>query len=63
MKKPLREIINRRIIDDLWGAGYTILPRQSDPFNVPEGFAPKDMSYQWEDRQAIGNHDGANMMR
>lgn len=27
--KPVRDIISREIIDDLWGAGYTILPATS----------------------------------
>lgn len=47
--KPVREIISREIIDVLWGAGYTILPRarHPDPFNVPPGIVPQSRSYQW----------------
>ncbi len=47
--KPIREIVSREIIDDLWGAGYTILPRvrHSDPFFVPPEMVPQGRSYQW----------------
>lgn len=47
--KPVREIISREIIDDLWGAGYTILPRarHPDPFNVPPEIVPQSRLYQW----------------
>jgi hypothetical protein len=47
--KPVREIVSREIIDDLWGAGYTILPRarHPDPFFVPPEMVPQGRSYQW----------------
>lgn len=47
--KPVREVISREIIDDLWGAGYTILPRNRhpDPFHVPPEMVPQGRSYQW----------------
>lgn len=47
--KPVREVISRDIIDDLWGAGYTILPRRRhpDPFHVPPEMVPQGRSYQW----------------
>lgn len=47
--KPVRDIISREVIDDLWGAGYTILPRKRhpDPFNVPQETVPQGRSYQW----------------
>src|SRR6267142_5671283 len=47
--KLVREIISRDIIDDLWGAGYTILPRRrhADPFHVPVEMVPQGRSYQW----------------
>lgn len=47
--KPVREIVGREIIDDLWGAGYTILPRRRDvdPFFVPPGIIPQGRAYQW----------------
>lgn len=47
--KPVREVISREIIDDLWGAGYTILPRNrhADPFHVPPEMVPQGRSYQW----------------
>jgi hypothetical protein len=49
--KPVREIVSREIIDDLWGAGYTILPRarHPDPFYVPPEMVPQSRSYQWFD--------------
>jgi hypothetical protein len=59
--KPAREIISRELIDDLWGAGYTILPRarHPDPFFVPPEMVPQGRSYQWmhliQDRIYIGN--------
>lgn len=47
--KPVRDIILREVIDDLWGAGYTILPRNRhvDPFFVPPEIVPQGRSYQW----------------
>ncbi len=47
--KPIREVVSRDVIEDLWGAGYTILPRRrhSDPFHVPEDMIPQGRSYQW----------------
>lgn len=47
--KPVREIISREIIDDLWGAGYTILPRarHPDPFYVAPEMVPQGRAYQW----------------
>lgn len=47
--KPIRELISRETIDDLWGAGYTILPRRRhpDPFHVPDDMVPQGRSYQW----------------
>jgi hypothetical protein len=47
--KPVREVVSREIIDDLWGAGYTILPRKRhpDPFFVPPEIVPATRSYQW----------------
>jgi hypothetical protein len=49
--KPVREIVSREIIDDLWGAGYTILARarHPDPFFVPPEMVPQSRSYQWFD--------------
>jgi len=49
--KPVSEIVSREIIDDLWGAGYTILPRarHPDPFHVPAEMVPQSRSYQWFD--------------
>ena len=58
--KPIRELISREVIDDLWGAGYTILPRtrHPDPFFVPPEMVPQGRSYQWmhliHDRFHIG---------
>lgn len=47
--KRVRDIIDRQIIDDLWGAGYTILPRNRhvDPFFVPPEIIPQGRAYQW----------------
>lgn len=47
--KRIRDIVDREIIDDLWGAGYTILPRNRhvDPFFVPPEIIPQGRAYQW----------------
>lgn len=47
--KPVRDIISREVIDDLWGAGYTILPRNRhpDPFFVQPEIIPQGRAYQW----------------
>jgi hypothetical protein len=47
--KLVREVVSREIIDDLWGAGYTILPRRrhADPLYVPVEMVPQGRSYQW----------------
>ncbi len=47
--KPVREVVSRETIDDLWGAGYTILPRarHPDPFYMPAEMVPQGRSYQW----------------
>lgn len=61
--KPVRDIINREIIDDLWGAGYTILPRtrHPDPFFVHPEIIPQGRAYQWmhliHDKYHIGDKD------
>lgn len=41
--KPL----GRQVIDDLWGEGFTIVRRNSDPFAVDERTIPHGMAYQW----------------
>ncbi len=62
--KPVREVVSREIIDDLWGAGYTILPRKRhpDPFFVPPEMVPATRSYQWwhlvHDRGFFGGTSG-----
>jgi hypothetical protein len=47
--KLVREVVSRDIIEDLWGAGYTILPRRrhTDPFHVPDDMVPQGRAYQW----------------
>jgi hypothetical protein len=47
--KLVREVVSREVIDDLWGAGYTILPRRRDvdPFFMPATMVPQGRSYQW----------------
>jgi hypothetical protein len=58
--KPVREIVSREIIDDLWGAGYSILPRarHPDPFHVPAEMVPQGRSYQWFDLKHDKFHYG-----
>jgi len=47
--KPVREVVGRDVIEDLWGAGYTVLPRRRhpDPFFVEPGMVPQGRAYQW----------------
>jgi hypothetical protein len=65
--KPVREIISREIIDDLWGAGYTILPRarHPDPFHIPADLVPQGRAYQWmhlvHDRFYFENREGNSL--
>lgn len=47
---PVREIVLDDVIQDLWGAGYTIISRRMlhpDPFHVPELMIPQGRAYQW----------------
>lgn len=38
----------REIIQELWGYGYTILPRRGgDPFEFDQKIVPRGMAYQW----------------
>lgn len=45
----VRDILTTDLIEALWEAGYTILPRHrgSDPFEIEQRFIPRDRSYQW----------------
>lgn len=47
--QPVREVVHRDVIEDLWSAGYTILPRNRhpDPFFVPPDLVPMGRAYQW----------------
>lgn len=40
-------IISYNDLHDLWGAGFTIVRRNSDPFEIDPKLIPKGMSYQW----------------
>jgi hypothetical protein len=41
------EILTYDQIHDLWGAGFTIVRRNSDPFEIDAELIPLGMSYQW----------------
>lgn len=44
----------REIVQELWGAGYTITRRRGgDPFDVPKDIIPRGMSYQWIERATL----------
>jgi hypothetical protein len=43
------EILTYDQIQDLWGAGYTIVKRPADPFEVDPKIIPHGMAYQWND--------------
>lgn len=58
--RPVRDVVARETIEDLWGAGYTILPRRFyslDPFEIDPKLIPRSRAYQWfhlvEDRPRI----------
>jgi hypothetical protein len=41
------KILTYNQIQDLWGAGYTIVRRNRDPFDVDPKLIPAGMAYQW----------------
>lgn len=43
------EILTNEQIHDLWGAGFTVLPRLVDPFELPQHLIPRGMVYQWNE--------------
>lgn len=47
--KPVRDLVSTEVIESLWEAGYTILPRRrgTDPFEIDQKFIPRDRAYQW----------------
>lgn len=49
------EIIGRDAIDELWGEGFTVVPRIS-ALEFPENIIPRGMAYQWNNKGAqVGN--------
>lgn len=44
---PLPKYITGALLDDLWGDGFTLTRRNSDPLHVPSEIIPQGMSYQW----------------
>jgi len=46
------EILTTDQIHDLWGAGYTIVRRPADPFEIDKKLIPHGMSYQWNEAEA-----------
>lgn len=43
----LTELVSQTIIDELYKAGYSILPPRLDPFYFPESLIPGGWVYQW----------------
>lgn len=43
----VNDILTYDQLHDLWGAGYTIVKRNSDPFEIDPKLIPRGMSYQW----------------
>ena len=41
------EILTYDQIHDLWGAGFTIVRRNADPYEIDPKLIPRGMSYQW----------------
>lgn len=50
----------REIVQELWGAGYTITRRRGgDPFDVPKEIIPRGMGYQWVARATLTDPEGS----
>jgi hypothetical protein len=49
-------LIPERIIQDLWGLGFTIIPRPRDPYSAADSLAPLGMAYQWCEASAEKNY-------
>src|SRR5438132_5865414 len=52
----LSEILSAEQIDELCSAGYRIIPRGSDPFEIPAALIRPDWSYQWNMEAIEGWH-------
>jgi len=52
MMSLVTDILTYDQIHDLWGAGYTIVPRNTDPFEIDPKLIPHGMSYQWNPLKA-----------
>ena len=48
----------RQAIEDLWSEGYTLVRRQSDPFEIDARLIPRGRSYQWN--SSPGNRPGTS---
>lgn len=51
------DIVTEADVQSLWGAGFTIVRRQIDPFYVDEKIIPAGMAYQWCEKRP---NDGWN---
>lgn len=52
------EIISREAIDELWGEGYTVVPRTNnnrDRFDIPTELIPPGFAYQWNAKTIFGS--------
>lgn len=47
-KRKPSEILGSGRLHDLWGEGYTVVPRLAT-FDVPEHIIPHGMTYQWNE--------------
>ena len=52
------EIISTDQLNDLWRSGYTIVRRQSDPFEIDPKLIPRGMAYQWNSVLPPATYDG-----
>lgn len=48
------QIIGRDSIDELWGEGFTVVPRIS-ALEFPEHIVPRGMAYQWNAKSVFGD--------
>lgn len=46
-KSIVNDILTYDQLHDLWGAGFTIVRRNPDPFEIDAKLIPRGMSYQW----------------
>ena len=52
----LSDILSTEQIDELYAAGFAVIPRGGDPFEIPPALIKPDWVYQWNERPSEGWH-------